>query len=103
MAMRGFHTLAYLDDFAGFEKTQQKAQQAYDCFHDLCGYLGLALVAKKCQPPATEQEWLGCVVNTDEMMVTIPSHKLQEVINECEKWTKLRYAKKQMIQSLVGQ
>ena len=102
MAKRGFHTLAYLDDFAGCEQTLQQAQQAYDCFHDLCNSLGLALAAKKCQPPATEQEWLGFVVNTEEMVVTIPLDKLQEVIYECRRWTKLKYAKKQMIQSLVG-
>lgn len=102
MSMAGFHTLAYLDDFAGAHETREEAFEAFHHFKAITSSLGLQLAEQKCHPPAQNMEWLGFSVNTVEMSIAIPQVKLDQVIEECKKWTTKNRASKSMIQSLAG-
>lgn len=102
LAQAGVHALAYLDDFAGAHATQQEADGAYAHFTQVTKSLGLVLAPNKCLPPSQVIEWLGYEVNTKEMSISIPTHKLQQVLQECDLWLHRRKATKSMIQSLAG-
>lgn len=102
MAQRGHKVLAYLDDYAAAEASPIKAQASFDAFLHLAEYLGLKLAANKCIPPATRVEWLGYLVDTQQMTVSIPEVKLHETLKECARWMLRTRANTKMIQSLVG-
>lgn len=102
MAKKGHTMLAYLDDYAGCEQTQEHAQQAYDDFKTLTNSLGLKLALDKCSAPATAIQWLGFDLDAPNMTLAIPSQKLNEVLDECRIWNNKTRALKRMIQSLIG-
>lgn len=102
MGLAGFPTLAYLDDFAGAHATLEQATEAYLHFKSITASLGLHLAEEKCHPPAQRLEWLGFAVDTVEMSIAIPPIKLQQVLDECEKWYTKKRASRSMIQSLAG-
>lgn len=86
MANKGWFTLAFLDDFAGVEASQQDACQAYGDFLQITRDLGLALAMDKCSPPTKCLQWLGYNVDISEMTVAIPEQKLHQVLQECNQW-----------------
>lgn len=102
MGEKKHHCLAYLDDFAGCSAQFQEANNAFIAFKQLAEYLGLELSDHKCFSPSTTVEWLGYSINTQEMTIAIPQHKLQEVISECSLWFQRKRVTKNMVQSLVG-
>lgn len=102
MAQLGFTTIAYLDDFASCHSTRLEAQAAYDTFVDLTSKLGLKLAHHKSCPPTTQMEWLGYLVDSIHMSVSIPLEKLQQVLDECAVWLTKSKANKRMIQSIAG-
>lgn len=102
MSQLGFKIIAYLDDYASCHKTPSEAQQAFDTFNDLADRLGLKLATHKSCPPTTEMEWLGYLVNSNKMSISIPHDKLQQVVEECSLWPLKTKANKRMIQSIAG-
>lgn len=97
------HTItAYLDDFRGCHPSYHLAKTAYDRFLGLAQELGLELSTHKCSPPSKTVEWLGYRVDSDNLSITIPAEKLQEILTECERWINRDKASKKMIQSIVG-
>lgn len=102
MAKKEHHCLAYLDDFSGCSSQIENANQAFKCFKELAEHLGLQLSTHKCFQPATRVEWLGYLIDTNKMTVSIPPDKLKEVVQECGTWLKRKRVTKTMVQSLVG-
>lgn len=102
MTEKKHHCLAYLDDFAGCSSQISQAQEAFESFKHLTNYLGLHLSTHKCLEPSTKVEWLGYLINTEEMTVSIPSDKMKEVVDECGTWLNKKLVTKTMVQSLVG-
>lgn len=102
MARAGFKVLAFLDDFAGCEISQQRAQLAYNTFLQLTRSLGLKLATEKCQEPTSTMQWLGYDIDTSLMSVSIPQDRLRQVLGECTLWLAKTRASRSMIQSLVG-
>lgn len=102
MAQAGFHTIAYLDDYAGCVADSNTAHEAYDHFKQVARSLGLQLADKKCVPPTTKLQWLGYDIDTENMVLAIPKDKLNEVLKECRKWADRSKANKNAIQSLIG-
>lgn len=102
MRTDGYFVLAYLDDYGGCEEDQSIAHESYHHFLDLAKTLGLELAEHKCVPPSTKIEWLGYMVDTIDMSVSIPAPKLLEVVSECVSWASKTRANKRMIQSLAG-
>lgn len=102
MGKKGHFVLAYLDDFAGAHNIKSEADAAYSSFQNLAQELGLQLAEEKCVPPTTNIEWLGFNIDTTRMTVSIPKSKLEETINECDKWCNRKRANRRMIQSILG-
>lgn len=76
MAKSSAFCLAYLDDFAGCAAESSQAYADYNKFRDLTSYLGLELSDHKCFEPTTSIEWLGYLIDTNVMSVSIPHYKL---------------------------
>lgn len=102
MGQAGYFLLAYLDDYAGCEPSLQKANQSYSRFIKITKSLGLQLALKKCVKPCRAIEWLGYVLNVDNMTLSIPQQKLDEVLTECAAWEGRKRASRNMIQKLIG-
>lgn len=47
-------------------------------------------------------EWLGYLVNSYDMSNSIPTNKLQQVVDECSTWLSKAKANRRMIQSIAG-
>lgn len=102
MAHEEHYVIAYLDDFGGCHTSYTEAKKAYDRFKTLTQELGLQLADHKSCSPTTSMNWLGYEVNTKDMSVKIPSHKLEEILSECEIWLRRKHATKKMKQQLAG-
>lgn len=102
LAQQSCYTLAYLDDYGGCDATFHQANHSYTTFKTVCRTLGLQLAEEKCSPPTTQMEWLGYLVDSVKMSISIPKNKLEQVLQECKTWTNRARANKRMIQVLVG-
>lgn len=102
MSRAGYPTLAYLDDFAGYAPTYDRAVAAYVHFKALMNDLGLALAKEKCQPPAQNVTWLGFTINTETMELSVPQQKINEIYQECDLWVQRKKVTQQQLQSFLG-
>lgn len=102
MHKKNCYTIAYLDDYAGANATKDQALSVFQTFKDLAHNLGLHLADHKCCPPRNNMEWLGYIIDTSKMQVSIPPYKMGEVVVECVSWLEKSKVNKKMIQSLVG-
>lgn len=102
MANKGHFTLAYLDDYAGCARDITMATAGYDFFFKLAPRLGLALAEHKFVAPTKNITWLGYLINTEAMTVSVPPEKMSEILTLCQEWTNRRRANLKMVQSLAG-
>lgn len=99
---QGHTVYAYLDDFAGCESTKQQAENAYLFFNNLLQDLGLQLALDKCQAPTQRITWLGYLVDTTSMIISVPPQKVEEIRDECATWLNRSKVSKRMLQSFLG-
>ena len=78
----GFHCTKYIDDFGGAE-IPEKSDAAFHALGSLLADLGLDTSPDKASPPATAMVFLGVLVNTDDMTVSVPPERLHELFNRC--------------------
>ena len=102
MSTEGFSTLAYVDDFCGVQASESHATTAYVSFANLTDTLGLKLAPDKCAPPSTKMEWLGFLFDTEEMSITLPPHKLREIVTLANTWSSKSWATRKELQQLAG-
>ena len=102
MALRGFSTLAYIDDFCGAHASFSEAVSAFATFESLCDTLGLKTAPEKSSFPSTNMEWLGFRFDTLKMEITIPEEKLREVLDLMDQWNAKTHASRRDLQSLTG-
>ena len=102
MAQEGHRVLAYVDDFCGIHASIAGATAAFISFSNLTDVLGLKLADDKSAPPSTSMEWLGFLFDSENMSVTIPPIKLQEIIDLAVVWAEKKRASRQDLQRLAG-
>ena len=91
----GYLSKAYIDDFGGAEepftsyKTLQGTRSGPRCRHKTC-------------PPSDNMVWLGILVNSSEMTLSIPTTKLEEVQVAVDKWGTRNIASRKQVQSILG-
>ena len=102
MVTEQFSVLAYVDDFCGVSPTKVEAQTAFNRFHTLTEELGLKLAPDKTCSPDTTMEWLGFQFDSNDMSITIPQVKLDDLLLEAETMLHRQNATKQQIQSVAG-
>ena len=98
------HLLHYLDDFItmGRAATTQ-CQMNYDIIHSICELLGVPLAEDKCDGPCTLLEYLGFLLDTTKMTVSLPREKLNRLIHLIQSWSNRKTCTKHDLDSLIGQ
>ena len=102
LSTEGHSALAYVDDFCGVQPLKAQADAAYASFASLTDTLGLRLAPDKCSPPATQMEWLGFLFDTEDMAITLPRAKLNEIVEIASRWAKKPRASRRDLQQLAG-
>ena len=102
MKEKGYDVLAYVDDFCGLSASLSDARRGFEEFSALTSHLGLKLAPDKTCPPSTTLEWLGFTFDSNELTISVPQEKLDELLKETQTWLHKKYATKQQIQSLAG-
>ena len=97
----GFLADVYLDDFYGAD-LPARASTAFTSLKQLLQELGLQTSPDKDSPPSTKLVCLGIDVDSEEMSLSVPPFRVQELLQELSLWSqRSRYTKKQL-QSLLG-
>ena len=97
----GFLADVYLNDFYGAD-LPARASTTFTSLKQLLQELGLQTSPDKDSPPSTKLVCLGINVDSEEMSLSIPPFRVQELLQELSLWSQhSRYTKKQW-QSLLG-
>ena len=102
LAVKGIKAYMYLDDLIILSHTRGKAQADYIAARQLLAELTLPEAVEKAQPPAQRVKWLGVIIDTLEMSVSIPEDKLAQVLHQVSDITKARSITKKQLQSVLG-
>lgn len=92
----------YLDDIVILSPDKKTAIRDYNVVKNLLKRLGLPEAEAKSQPPARAVEWLGVLINTADMTLSIPSKKVDETMRAVKKCTAKKVIKKKDLQSIIG-
>ena len=98
----GFLSIPYIDNFWGTELGTEDADKAYDTLHNVLDEFGLQLAPHKSCEPSHFMIWLGILINSMDMTLSIPEAKLYEVQSIVSSFNTQNAATKCQIQSLVG-
>ena len=86
LAARGIKSYMYLDDLILVSPNREKADQDFT----------------ESQVPAQRVKWLGILVDTQEMSLSIPHEKIQQVLSQVSKYVRARSMSKKQLQPLLG-
>ena len=101
MRQRQFDVINYIDDILGID-VPSKINASFDALCQLLDDLGFQISQKKLHPPTTQLNCLGIVVDTVEFTVSIPTEKLQDILDTCCSWRERTHCNKKQLQSLLG-
>ena len=103
MKRKGYDTIiCYLDDFLIVAQTHSEFIQALNELLCLLRRLGFQINYKKLEGPTHEINFLGIVLNSITMTLSIPGEKLEDVALTMKSFMSCRKVTKRDIQSLVG-
>lgn len=77
--LHGGNLVNYLDDIASCA-TQEEASTCYENVLQLLKQLGLQSSPDKSQPPAVEMVFLGILINTETMTLSVPQSKIDRAL-----------------------
>ena len=100
-SQQGFSCTNYIDDFGGCD-TPDRAFEAFHQLQNLFLELGLESSPEKDSPPATTMIFLGILFNTVDMTLSIPSAKIQELLDRIQQLIHSRRIAYHDLQSLLG-
>lgn len=103
MKRKGYDTIiCYLDDFLIVTQTHSECLQALNELLRLLRQLGFQINYNKIEGPTREITFLGILLNSTTMTLSIPEEKLNDVETTLKKILSLKKVTKREIQSLVG-
>lgn len=103
MARRGFSLMVvYLDDFLVIGSTQVECQLAFKTLCTLLVSLGFELSPSKIVAPCQRLTFLGVVLDTVSLTLSLPSHKLSVLKDVIALFLTRKRASKKQLQQLAG-
>ena len=103
MYQRGFTAIVvYLDDVLVIERTKQECQLAFDTLYKLLLSLGFQISPSKLVYPYQRLTFLGVVINTVAMELSLPQSKLSETGELGNTFASRKRAFKHQLQQLAG-
>ena len=92
----------YADDNFSASITFHQCAETMHNFIQTCNYISLPIEPSKCEGPARLLTYLGILIDSVNMLITLPPDKLQELLNEIQTWLDRDKCTKVELQSLVG-
>ena len=103
MERLGYSCVAnYLDDFLVFGRSFEECQDAQTALVTLLGDLGFIVSWKKCASPSTRVRYLGIIIDSVEMCLSLPDDKLLKLHSELEFFKERVRATCKQLQRLCG-
>ena len=93
--------LNYLDDLSGCE-LPEKRQFALNVLGDLPKCCGIEESMEKATPPSTKMVFIGILLDTDNLTISIDEHRLSEIIDLVTVWLDKWSSSTKELQSLLG-
>jgi len=97
----GWDAINYLDDFGGVE-VWEYAQEAFDELRKLLIACGLEESMVKACAPSTCMVFLGILLDTVNLTLSVTSDRLTEILELLQVWQSKASATKKEVQTLVG-
>ncbi len=101
MRRKGHCVLGYIDDYFGVARNQS-AYDGFDQLGALLERLGLEESCSKACAPDTEMVCLGVMFNTVTMTMEVTPERVEDTLDEVNKWLGKSQAKKKEVQILLG-
>lgn len=92
----------YIDDLILISPTKEKAVHDLEVAQRLLKDLGLPEATNKVQSPSTRVTWLGVVIDSVSMSISVPLDKLSEIRACVCNAIKMRSMTKKHLQSIIG-
>lgn len=103
MARRGhYNIINYLDDYFCWGSSFQKCADTQNCLIQLLGQLGFAVAWPKCSSPATKCVFLGVLIDSEEVTMSLPAGKMDRLMQELQFFRGRARATVKQIQRLGG-
>ena len=97
----GYFVINYIDDFGGVD-TPGRAGEAFACLRQVLLDLGVDEAVDKAVEPSTTLVFLGVLIDTVNMTVSVTCDRMLEVTAELDRWLGKHGATKREVQSLIG-
>lgn len=94
--------LCYIDDFIIISDSYEQCRQSQNILIHLLCDLGFSISWNKCTGPSQELCFLGIMLNSVSMSMSIPQQKLQDIRSFVASWANKSKATKRELQSLIG-
>ena len=96
------HCVNYLDDFLVAGSTVGECQVAQDNLCDALRGLGFAVADKKQIHPSTSVTYLGIIIDTDKMTLSVGEEKMERVFKEIRELQGVTRCKRKKLEQLAG-
>uniref|UniRef100_A0ABM0MR98 Uncharacterized protein LOC102804302 n=1 Tax=Saccoglossus kowalevskii TaxID=10224 RepID=A0ABM0MR98_SACKO len=95
--------LHYLDDFfAVGPPNTGKCRHIKDIMLNTCNHLGVPIAEEKIEGPATTLTFLGIELDSNAMVMRLPSEKMTDLTTTLPKWLNRQSCTKRQLLSLIG-
>ena len=95
------YAVNYVDDFLGIEY-QTKIQQAHESFQRLLHSIGIQRSERKTVPPTQQLEFIGNLLDSQQLMLEVTRERKLEVLGELEKWRHKNTCTRRQLESIIG-
>ena len=99
---KGIDAVMYLDDLIVLSPNIEVANISFDTVIALFGELGLPLTTSKTQYPSTSVKWLGIIVDSHNLSLSVPEDKLADAIFLARDMAGKRTCTLKQLQSVIG-
>lgn len=98
----GFEVVHHVDDFLLISKFEAKAEEEFLSVLSLFGSTGAILAPKKLIYPTHSLPFVGIVINTTDMTLSLPQQRRQQIIQELQSLADTDFISRKKLQSVVG-
>ena len=102
LKLYGIHSRMYLDDLIILSPDREAAHEHFNRARRLLAELGLPEAREKAQPPTRRIKWLGIIVDSTQMTLSIPTDKVTAILRQVEATYHKKQITRKQLQSLLG-
>ena len=96
------HCVNYLDDFIVSGHSEAQCSAAQDKLHQVLSHLGFVIAEKKVITPSQEVKYLGIIINTLDMTLSVGEDKRQRVHDQVSELINKRWCSRKTLDQVAG-